>query len=144
MTALDLIKNLREELSNALADLKMAAQYQPRKKIGVYALTLPTDDVLDSAIYPLILIELAGTHRTQENTIAEVLITLGTYKEESGGGVEDNVIMAQAVQAHLAKTRFIGAAVIQPEMHWQMVETDGADFTFSQILAEYKIFGVVN
>ena len=138
MTLLDLIKKIKTGLEDALKTYKFPAQYSQAQTPNVFALSLPTGNVLEKKLYPLVMIEATGATHNAQIQIATLLLTLGTYKE-NGGGAVDNLIMAEAVQNWLTTHKLLGAASMLPDFEFMAVESDSDEFIFSQLLVNYKI-----
>ena len=138
MTLLDLIRKIKSGLEEALKIYKFPAQYSQAQTPNVFALTLPNGNVLEKKLYPLVMVEVTGATHNAQMQIATLLLTLGTYKE-NGGGAVDNLILAEAVKNWLTTHKLIGAASMLPDFEFMMVESDSDEFVFSQILVNYKI-----
>ena len=143
MTALDLIADLKNGLQQAAAHFKFPAQYAEPQGVKVFAHSMPLGDILDEKLYPLILLELQGINHSAESAVATILITVGTYKE-NGGGVEDNLILAEDVQEYLTTHKLINAASLLPDLDFWVAESTTDEFFFSQILAQYRIMKLSN
>lgn len=139
MTVLDLIEDLRAGLAAASKKFKFPAQYtEALQNVKVFSHCLPMSDVLDTKLYPLILLELQGVSHSAQSAVATILFTIGTYKE-NGGGVVDNLILAQEVQNFLLVNKLIGGAAMNPAFDFFTVESSSDEFFFSQLLCEYRI-----
>ena len=147
MTALDLIFELREKLAEAMSKFKLPAQQAPPQQVKVYALKLPSEDVLEVSLYPCICIELVNItdNAPVEISEAQLLLTVGNYAtNNSSTGVQDNLNILEAVRQFLLRNKLIGAASLQYPLESFVVESTADDFCFSQILCQYKIFSVTN
>ena len=144
MTALDLVADLRAGLEKAAKHFKFPAQYAEPQGVKVFAHSMPLGDILDEKLYPLILIELQGINHSANSAVATILFTVGTYKENGVGGMEDNLLLAQEVTNFLLKNKLIGAASLLPDFDFWVAESTTDEFFFSQILAQYRIMKLSN
>jgi len=145
MTSIDLIFALRESLQEHLKSYKFPAQSGALSKINVHSLKLPNQNVLDGNLYPLVFLEFVGSQDYAQQSIAQILITCGTYSTDNlAGGLMDLTILTQAVKNFLLTHKLIGSFSLQYPVDTMFAESDSADFYFSQTLAEYKGFTVQN
>lgn len=145
MTVLDLINELQKSLSEHLKNLKLPAQSETPKTPKVFALKLPTTNVLDGNLYPLAVLEFAGSSDDAQQSLTQLLITCGVYATaESQNGAEDLIILTEAVKQYLLTHKLIKSFSLQYPLEVVPVESDNENFFFAQILATYKGFTTAN
>ena len=139
MTPYDLICDLRCGLAEHLKSYKLPPQNGQPRPIKVMALKMPANP-LDEKLYPLVFIELNGVQDNADKSIAQVLISVGTYStDELINGQVDLLNIMQEVRMYLLTHQLIGAASINYPLSSIVVESDSAEFFFAQIVAEYRI-----
>ena len=141
MTTLDLILALRELLQGELMKLELPVQGGDFRHVKCHALKLPSDDVLEESLYPLVFIEYLGGEDNAEISTTTLLFTIGNFATANQfDGVWDNLLIIEAVRESLLKNKLIGAASLQYPLQITSVESTADNFIFSEIVATYKIF----
>lgn len=143
MTPLNLVKELAKTLREACGKIKLPAQYQPEKKVTVYEQGVPTEEFEKDSFYPLICVELLSVEDDVEISVASVLITVGTYNNESAAGLQDHLNLLETVRQCLLKNQIISQkfSAILP-MYTGLVEKSSEEFSYSNIFVQYQIASV--
>jgi hypothetical protein len=140
MTPLNLITSLADELREATKKYKFPAQYQEPKNVSVYVQAVPTEEFENQSFYPLICVEFLSNEVDVDISVASVLITVGTYNNETTKGVIDHLNLLEEIAQYLVLHPIIGKkfSAILP-LYMGMVEKRSEEFTYSNIFLQYQV-----
>lgn len=139
-TPLDLLNALADELREVAKDEKFIAQYQDARKLNVYIQSVPTNEFQSDQFYPLLCVEFISLEDEVTDSVASVLLTLGTYKGERSDGWRDHLNLLEGVRQYLLTHEIIGKRFpLQFPIYTGLVEPSSENFMFSNIFLQYRI-----
>ncbi len=143
MIPVELVRELKAEISAAVATYKMAAEKQADKAITVYAQHINDGDFENDTYYPLIIVSIQkvedGETAQMDGSFATVSLTFGVYGED-GEAWMDLLNIMEHVRQWLLKKRTVGKKFrLQLPTKWEAIEAQPYPFWFGYGTLKYSI-----
>ena len=139
-TPLDLLNAVADTLREIANDEKFIAQYQESRKLNIFVQSVPTNEFQSEQFYPLLAVELISIEDEVTDSVASVLLTLGTYKGERSDGWRDHLNLLEMVRQCILTHEIIGKRFpLQFPVYLGVVEPSSENFMFSNIFLQYRI-----
>jgi len=119
---------------------KFIAEYQPDKKVTVYAQYMPSDEFEDDTFYPCVVVTLRGVGDDGVDSLAAVTITLGVYGGERQDGWRDLLNLHETIRQYLLKTSVVADKYPREyPVLFEVLENQPTPFYYAKIDAQFRI-----
>jgi hypothetical protein len=140
MTPFNLIISLASGLKAATANYEFPTQYSEPQGVNVYLQAIPDSEYENRQYYPYICVELLSIEDEVDISVASVLITVGTYNNETEEGLKDHLNLIEEIRRYLLKHPIINKKFSAiPPIYTGLVEKRSPDFQYSNIFVQYKV-----
>ena len=134
MTPLKLLQGLKKNLEAAVAKYKLSTQYSDDRKVQIYIQNVSENEFNSKSNYPLILLEILTVEDEPQNSIANVLITVGSY-----GNYVEHFNLVQEIRQCILQNPIIEQFALRFPLVTGSVEKTLPDFDFSNLFAQYSL-----
>lgn len=141
MTTADLIIEMTAAVKNVVKDYKMLAEYQPDKKVSVYAFDLPHGDYETDSFLPYVIIAPKLIDLVERDSIVTISMLIATYSGEPGNDWRDLLSIAERIRQCILTTPILAKKFLWNQtFHFEPVAPDQpTPFILGYVECDYKI-----
>ena len=134
MTPLKLLQGLKKIIQAAVGKYKLSTQYSDDRNVQIYIQNVSENEFNSKSNYPLVLVELLTIEDEPQNSIANVLITVGTYNSTT-----EHFNLVQEIRQCILQNPIVEQFALRYPLVTGSVEKQAADFDFSNLFAQYNL-----